>query len=151
MLKIKLSRFGKRNQPHFRIVVNEARDKRDGSYVEMIGHYAPTQNPKVLELDIKKYEAWIAKGAQPTDTAAALYEIAKAGKGFPPKKKKPSKKQLAKKAAAAEDKKSEKEVKKETKGEETEVKKEKVAKKDEKTSETKEEKQPEADSETKEE
>ena len=87
MLKIKLSRFGKRNQPHFRIVVNEARDKRDGSYVEMIGHYAPVQTPKVLELDIKKYDAWIAKGAQPTDTVASLYEIAKAGKGFPEKKK----------------------------------------------------------------
>ena len=54
MLKIKLARFGKRNQPHYRIVINEARDKRDGSYVEMIGHYIPAQNPKVLELDQKK-------------------------------------------------------------------------------------------------
>ncbi len=102
MLKIKLSRFGKRNQPHFRIVVNEARDKRDGSYVEMIGHYAPTQQPKLLELDIKKYDSWLAKGAQPTETVAYLYEVAKAGKGFPAKKKKPSKKQLKKKTEAQE-------------------------------------------------
>ena len=43
MLKIKLARFGKRNQPHFRIVVNEAKDKRDGSYVALLGHYAPAQ------------------------------------------------------------------------------------------------------------
>ncbi len=119
MLKIKLARFGKRNQPHFRIVINEARDKRDGSYVEMIGYYAPAQTPKILELDIKKYEAWIAKGAQPTDTVASLFEIAKSGKGFPAKKKKPSKKQQAKKNA-------EKEVKEEVKAEVKEEIKEEV-------------------------
>lgn len=100
MLKIKLTRLGKKNQPHYRIVINEARDKRDGSYVEMIGYYAPMQTPKVLELDIKKYESWITKGAQPTETVAHLYEVAKAGKGFPEKVKKLSKKQLAKKEEA---------------------------------------------------
>ncbi len=100
MLKIKLTRLGKKNQPHYRIVINEARDKRDGSYVEMIGYYAPMQTPKVLELDIKKYDSWITKGAQPTETVAYLYEVAKAGKGFPEKKKKLSKKQLAKKEEA---------------------------------------------------
>ena len=100
MLKIKLTRLGKKNQPHYRIVINEARDKRDGSYVEMIGYYAPMQTPKVLELDIKKYDAWIAKGAQPTETVAYLYTVVKAGKGFPEKKAKPSKKQLAKKEEA---------------------------------------------------
>lgn len=130
MLKIKLSRFGKRNQPHFRIVVNEARDKRDGSYVEMIGHYAPTQQPKVLELDIKKYKSWLAKGAQPTETVAYLYEVAKAGKGFPTKKKKPSKKQLKKKTEAQE-KPAEKKVAVEEKVEEKVV--EKDAKPEEKT------------------
>lgn len=102
MLKIKLVRFGKRNQPHFRIVVNEAKDKRDGSYVEMIGYYVPSQTPKVLELDIKKYQAWLAKGAQPTETVAYLAKLAESGKGFPAKKAKPSRKQLAKVAAAKE-------------------------------------------------
>lgn len=126
MLKIKLSRFGRRNQPHFRIVVNEARDKRDGSYVEMVGYYSPSQQPKTLELDIKKYDAWIAKGAQPTETVAYLYEIAKTGKGFPEKKKKASKKQLAKQLA-------EKEAKQ--KPAEGEVEEEQVKKEDEKEAE----------------
>jgi small subunit ribosomal protein S16 len=72
MLKIKLARFGKRNQPHYRIVVTEARSKRDGSYTELIGHYAPTQIPKILELDLQKYQSWVAKGAQPTETVAGL-------------------------------------------------------------------------------
>lgn len=122
MLKIKLARFGKRNQPHFRIVVNEARDKRDGSYVEMIGHYAPTQTPKLLEIDLKKYDSWIAKGAKPTDTVAYLYEVAKSGEGFPEKKMKPSKKQLAKQKA---EKEVEKEDKKEAKKEDKPAAKEK--------------------------
>lgn len=102
MLKIKLMRFGKRNQPHFRIVVNEARDKRDGSYVEMIGYYIPSRTPKVLELDVKKYQAWLTKGAQPTETVAYLAKLAESGKGFPVKKAKPSRKKLAKDAVAQE-------------------------------------------------
>lgn len=152
MLKIKLSRFGKRNQPHFRIVINEARDKRDGSYVEMIGHYAPAQTPKLLELDIKKYDAWIAKGAQPTDTVASLYEVAKSGKGFPPKKKKPSKKQLAKKAELEKEAekpkaKQEKDVKEEKSPEPK--KEEKAVKKDEEKAEKKEVKKDEVKTEKK--
>lgn len=103
MLKIKLARFGKKKQPHYRIVVNEARDKRDGAYVEAIGHYAPTMTPKVLTIDMVKYEDWKKKGAQPTETVAALVTRFQSGNPFPPKKAKLSKKAKAKAAAAAEE------------------------------------------------
>jgi small subunit ribosomal protein S16 len=96
MLKIKLARFGKRKQPHYRIVVNEAKDKRDGAYVESLGHYGPTQQPKLLELDLDRYQYWLEHGAQPTDTVAFLAKVAKNGGKFPEKKKKPSKKKQAK-------------------------------------------------------
>lgn len=102
MLKIKLARFGKKNQPHYRVVVNEARDKRDGSYVESIGHYAPTQTPKILEIDLEKFDAWVAKGAQPTDTVKQLAEKLRSGNPFPEKPAKLSKKAKAKQAEAAE-------------------------------------------------
>jgi small subunit ribosomal protein S16 len=105
MLKIKLARFGKRNQAHYRIVVNEARDKRDGKYVALLGHYSPSYQPKVLEIDLKAYEEWLVKGAQPTDTVAALYKRVKSGKLFPEKKAKLSKKARAKLKAAKEEKK----------------------------------------------
>jgi small subunit ribosomal protein S16 len=105
MLKIKLARFGKRNQAHYRIVVNEARDRRDGKYVALVGHYSPSYQPKVLEIDLKAYEEWIAKGAQPTDTVAALYKRFKSGKPFPEKKARLSKKAKAKLEAAEEEKK----------------------------------------------
>lgn len=106
MLKIKLARFGKKGQPHFRMVVNEARDKRDGSYVAKIGHYAPTQTPKILEIDVAEYDNWVKKGAQPTETVAHLYERFKSGNPFPAKKNKISKKAKAKLAAAEEEKQS---------------------------------------------
>ncbi len=102
MLKIKLARFGKKGQPHYRIVVNEARDKRDGKYVANVGHYAPTQQPKVLEVDLKAFDEWIQKGAQPTETVAALVARFKSGNPFPPKKAKLSAKAKAKLAAEKE-------------------------------------------------
>jgi small subunit ribosomal protein S16 len=88
MLKIKLARFGKKKQPHYRIVVNEARDKRDGKYTALLGHYAPTQQPKLLQIDLEAYADWIKKGAQPTEAVGKLHDIFKAGKGFAPRKKK---------------------------------------------------------------
>ena len=96
MLKIKLARFGKKGQPHFRIILNDARSKRDGQYVALLGHYAPTATPKILELDLKAYEEWLKKGAQPTDTVAALAKRVASGNPFPEKAPRPSKKAKAK-------------------------------------------------------
>ena len=87
MLKIKLARFGKKHQPHFRIVVNEARDKRDGKYVAKIGHYAPTLQPKILQIDVKAYQEWLKKGAQPTETVAGLFKRFQSDEPFPVKKR----------------------------------------------------------------
>jgi small subunit ribosomal protein S16 len=111
MLKIKLARFGKRKQPHYRIVINEARDKRDGQSVETIGHYAPTAQPKILDIDVKKYGEWLKKGAQPTPTVAALFARLQTGNPFPAKKNQLSKKAKAKQAAEAEAKKAAEEEK----------------------------------------
>lgn len=100
MLKVKLARFGRKNQPHYRIVVNEARDKRDGSYVALLGHYAPAQSPKLLEINLEEYKGWLAKGAQPTETVAALVKRFESGNPFPEKKAKLSKKAKLKLAEA---------------------------------------------------
>lgn len=70
MLKVKLSRTGKRNQPHFRIVVTEAQNRPGGNNVEVIGHYTPTKHE--FKIDIKKYRKWIEQGAQPTRTVKNL-------------------------------------------------------------------------------
>ena len=70
MVKIKLSRTGKKHQPSYRIVVVEAKSKRDGEYLENLGHYNPVT--KELVFDKTKVDAWLAKGAQPTLTVRAL-------------------------------------------------------------------------------
>ena len=100
MLKIKLARFGKKHQAHYRIVVNEARDKRDGRYVALVGHYSPVA-PKELVIDQELYSAWVQKGAQPTATVAALFKRLQSGNPFPVKKPGLSKKVKAKAQAPA--------------------------------------------------
>lgn len=74
MLRIKLSRVGKKDQPSYRIVVTEKRDKRDGEYVEQVGFYNPSIKPKDIRFEKDLYEKWLKKGAQPTDTVADLYK-----------------------------------------------------------------------------
>lgn len=76
MLKIKLSRTGKKNQPSFRFAVQEARSKVDGKTVEVLGHYLPLSQPAVIKIDKKRYQEWINKGAQPTETVRQLFKRA---------------------------------------------------------------------------
>lgn len=72
MLKIRLRRMGAIRQPHYRIVVADARAPRDGAFIETLGHYNPLTNPATIQVDVAKYEEWKQKGAQPTDAVASL-------------------------------------------------------------------------------
>lgn len=72
MLKIRLRRMGAIRQPHYRVVVADARSPRDGRFIENLGHYNPLTNPATIQIDIAKYEEWKRKGAQPTDAVASL-------------------------------------------------------------------------------
>ena len=74
MLKIRLRRPGKsiKRRYHYKIVVTEARSARESRFVAQIGYYDPSQ--KLLKMDIPKYEAWIKKGAKPTETVGTLFK-----------------------------------------------------------------------------
>jgi len=72
MLKIKLTRIGKKAQPQYHIVVVEAKTNSGTRSVEKIGYYNPLSNPKEIRLDQKAYTSWMQKGARPTDTVASL-------------------------------------------------------------------------------
>ncbi len=72
MLKIRLSRQGAKNKPKYRIVVAEKRFKRDGRFLEILGHYDTTTKPSGVTIDKKKLEHWISVGAQPTETVKRL-------------------------------------------------------------------------------
>ena len=77
MVKIRLQRAGAKKAPFYHIVVADSRSPRDGRIVEQIGTYDPMTNPATIKLDKEKVEAWIKKGAKPTDTVKALIEKAK--------------------------------------------------------------------------
>ena len=102
-VKIRLARHGAKKRPFYRVVVADGRMPRDGRYIELIGRYNPVSNPKVIDLDLEKIDAWIAKGAQPTNAVAHLIDVARSDAPAPEKKQKLSKKAAAKAAADSEE------------------------------------------------
>ncbi len=72
MVKIRLRRTGKTKQPSYRLVVADSRSPRDGKFIEIIGHYNPIRQPKVLEVKADRARYWLAIGAQPSDTVSKL-------------------------------------------------------------------------------
>ena len=72
MLKIKLSRTGKKGFATYKIIVAEAKSKRDGRYLEQLGTYNPNTKPKTIKLDKKRLDYWVSKGAQLTNTVRGL-------------------------------------------------------------------------------
>ena len=73
-VKIRLRRIGAKKDPFYRIVVADSRYPRDGRFIEEIGYYDPSAEPSVLKVDAEKAKKWIATGAQPTDTAKAIFK-----------------------------------------------------------------------------
>lgn len=71
-VSIRLTRGGAKKKPSYRIVVLDSRKKRDGEYLDKIGHYNPCVNPAEIVIDREKLEKWIAQGAQCSDTVASL-------------------------------------------------------------------------------
>jgi small subunit ribosomal protein S16 len=74
-VKIKLKRMGKIREPFYRIVVADARTKRDGRAIEEIGKYHPKADPSVIEVNSDRVQHWLSVGAQPTDPVRHLLTI----------------------------------------------------------------------------
>ena len=74
-VKIKLKRLGKIREPYYRIVVADARTKRDGRAIEEIGKYHPKAEPSFIEVNSERAQHWLQVGAQPTDPVLAILKI----------------------------------------------------------------------------
>lgn len=72
MVRIRLRRVGAKNQPSYRVVVADSRSPRDGRFIEIIGHYNPRVEPSVIVINKEKALAWMAKGAQPSESVYSL-------------------------------------------------------------------------------
>ena len=75
-VRIRLTRVGAKKQPSYRVVVADARSARDSRAIETLGHYNPRTEPAEFSVDEEKAKAWLAKGAQPSDTVVRLFKQA---------------------------------------------------------------------------
>ncbi|QTI66796.1 30S ribosomal protein S16 [Gordonia sp. L191] len=74
-VKIKLTRLGKIRNPQYRIVVADARTRRNGRAIETIGKYHPKEEPSLIEVDSERAQYWLGVGAQPTEPVAAILKV----------------------------------------------------------------------------
>jgi small subunit ribosomal protein S16 len=72
LLKIRLSRVGKKKRPAYRIVVADSRAPRDGANIEIIGHYDPLTEPPTIVINEERVTHWLGQGAQPSEAVAKL-------------------------------------------------------------------------------
>lgn len=75
-VRIRLTRVGKKHAPFYRVVATDSRNKRDGAVLETIGTYDALKG-NVVQFHEELYNAWILKGAQPTDSAKKVYKLFK--------------------------------------------------------------------------
>ena len=76
-VKIRLKRMGMKKKPFYHVVLPDERSPRDGCFIEEIGIYDPMVSPANIRIDTEKADAWIKKGAQPTDTVRILLKKAR--------------------------------------------------------------------------
>jgi small subunit ribosomal protein S16 len=74
-VKIKLTRLGKIRNPQYRIAVADARTRRDGRAIEVIGRYHPKEEPSLIEINSERAQYWLSVGAQPTEPVLKLLKI----------------------------------------------------------------------------
>ncbi|MCX8022587.1 MAG: 30S ribosomal protein S16 [Syntrophorhabdaceae bacterium] len=73
-VRFRLSRYGSKKKPFYRIVVADSRYPSDGRFIEKVGTYDPIQNPAQVTLDKEKIKAWYEKGAKPTKTVESIFK-----------------------------------------------------------------------------
>lgn len=83
-VKLRLRREGAKKQPHYRIVVADARAPRDGRFIESIGEYHPLSNPSEIKVDGERALHWLRNGAQPTGQVEKLLRIEGVWEEFKP-------------------------------------------------------------------
>ncbi len=73
-VKFRLTRYGSKKKPFYRIIVADSRSPRDGRFIEKVGTYDPLKDPAQITLDKEKIKTWYAKGARPTKTVENLFK-----------------------------------------------------------------------------
>ncbi len=80
MVVIRLTRFGGKKKPYYRVVAVDREKPRESRYIELLGQYNPLTKPAEIKIDMEKYNQWIRKGAQPSVTVRSLVKQLNTGK-----------------------------------------------------------------------
>jgi small subunit ribosomal protein S16 len=112
-LVIRMARAGTKKRPFYHIVIADSRSPRDGRFIERIGYFnplLPKEKTERLKLDLEKAQAWMKKGAQPSDRVMRFLDAAgvvkrptrsNPEKAVPRKERKARAEEAAKAASAA--------------------------------------------------
>ena len=73
-VKFRLTRYGSKKRPFYRIIVADSRSPRDGRFIDKVGTYDPLKDPAQISLDKEKIKTWYSKGARPTKTVENLFK-----------------------------------------------------------------------------
>lgn len=95
-VRIRLARVGATKRPSYRVIAIDGRRPRDGRALEILGFYDPLTDPATVQIDADKLNAWLGKGAQPSETVVKLMRQAGIGGEKAPAADKPAKKPAAK-------------------------------------------------------
>ena len=74
MVRLRLTRMGRKKRPFYRIVAADSRSPRDGRNIETLGHYDPMKEPAEIKVDLERVDYWLGVGASPSETVAKLIE-----------------------------------------------------------------------------
>ena len=81
-VRLRLMRMGKKKQPTYRVVAADARAKRDGRFIEVVGTYNPRSEPSEIKIDNAKAVKWLRNGAQPSERVRKLLGVSGAWEAF---------------------------------------------------------------------
>ena len=79
MVRLRLTRMGRKKHPFYRIVAADSRAPRDGRFIEALGYYDPMKQPADIRLDLERVDYWLGVGASPSDTVANIIKRQRGG------------------------------------------------------------------------
>jgi len=75
LVRIRLMRLGAKKKPFYRVVIADAKARRNGPFIEIVGTYNPKTEPAEINLNMERINYWLQKGAQPSDTVKKLIGV----------------------------------------------------------------------------
>ena len=77
MIKLRMARHGAKKAPFYRLVAMDERKRRDGRFIEQLGHYDPMRDPADIKVNLERVDFWVGRGARLSETASKVVKQAR--------------------------------------------------------------------------